>query len=67
MKEYVAPTSEVRRITNGIEQEIKRIDKLWQKNGFTGKELAFWSGNRNNLHNMLYDILENYRIKRYMK
>jgi hypothetical protein len=46
---------------------MKRIDKLWEKNGFGGKELTFWAQNRSKLHNMLDDTVKRYKIVRYVR
>lgn len=58
---YYAPKTEVAKVVNDLDKAMKRIDKLWEKRGFGGGEMVFWSGNRDILHRMRDEIVAVYR------
>lgn len=66
MKQYFAPRTEVRMVTNTIRRMLKKIDTLWEKQGMGSEEMVFWSQNRSVLHNMHDDIVRKYKVVRKM-
>jgi len=61
MVELYAPKSQAHRVGKNIEDVMKKIEHLWEQQGFSKEETIFWNKIRNQLGVMVDTITRAYR------